>query len=51
MRKQLTAHELVELHRTLPSVDYEQMCAEADEFFGDPDQLVDERPAGRSQRG
>lgn len=33
-RRRLSAEELVERHRKLPRVDYAQMRAEADEYFG-----------------
>lgn len=40
-KRRLTARELVEKHSMLPEVNYPQMRGEADEFFGDQDQLSD----------
>jgi antitoxin (DNA-binding transcriptional repressor) of toxin-antitoxin stability system len=47
-RRKPTAEELVERHRGLPRVDYQQMRDEADEIFGEDDLLDDpwERPRG-----
>jgi len=47
-RRRATAEELVARARTLPPVDHAQMRREADEFFGDDDQIDDpwERPRG-----
>ncbi|RDI66137.1 type II toxin-antitoxin system Phd/YefM family antitoxin [Nocardia pseudobrasiliensis] len=48
-KRRHTAEELVQRHRRLPRVDYAQMRAEADEFFGTEDRLGDDDPwAGRS---
>jgi prevent-host-death family protein len=38
-RRRLTAEELVERHRKLPTVDYGRMRQEADEFFGTEDRV------------
>ena len=34
-RRRLTTAELVERHKRLPKIDYAEMRAEADEFFGE----------------
>ncbi|AXB41235.1 type II toxin-antitoxin system Phd/YefM family antitoxin [Amycolatopsis albispora] len=49
-RRHLTAEELVERHRKLPSVDAAQLRAEADEFFGDDDRVGTDDP-WRRKRG
>lgn len=41
-RRRVTARELVERHRRLMRVDYAQMRAEADEFFGGEDRVGDD---------
>lgn len=46
-RRKLTSAELVERHRRLPKVDYAEMRAEAEEFFGD-DRLGDDDPWERT---
>lgn len=38
-RRRLSARELVERHRRLLRADYDQMRAEADEFFGGQDRI------------
>lgn len=38
-RRRLTAEELVARHRRLPTVDYDRMRREADEFFGTEDRV------------
>jgi prevent-host-death family protein len=38
-RRRLTAEELVERHRKLPTVDYVRMRQEVDEFFGGEDRV------------
>jgi len=40
----MTIEMLVERHRQLPRVDYEQMRREADEFFGTEDRIGDDDP-------
>lgn len=45
-RRRLTAEELVDQHRKLPRMDYAQMRAEADEYFGGEDRVGDEDPLG-----
>jgi prevent-host-death family protein len=54
-RRRLSADELVAKHRKLPRVDYAQMRAEADEFFGSEERLDDdpwsESVAERHQKG
>lgn len=47
-KRPLTAEELVAKHRRLPRVDYAQMRAEADEFFGE-DRVGDDDPWTRSR--
>jgi prevent-host-death family protein len=49
-RRRLSARELIERHRRLIAVDYEQMRAEADEFFGGEDRIGDDE-VERRQRG
>jgi len=49
-RRRLSARELIERHRRLIAVDYEQMRAEADEFFGGEDRIGDDE-VERHQRG
>lgn len=44
-KRRLTAEELVQRHRRLPTVDYAQMRREADDFFGTEDR-VDDDPRG-----
>ncbi|HEY1094231.1 MAG TPA: type II toxin-antitoxin system prevent-host-death family antitoxin [Glycomyces sp.] len=34
-RRRLTTAELIERHKRLPKIDYAEMRAEADEFFGE----------------
>jgi len=46
-RRRLRAEELVERHRKLPRVDYAQMRAEADEYFGGKDRVGDVDPLER----
>ncbi|MFG3341753.1 type II toxin-antitoxin system Phd/YefM family antitoxin [Glycomyces sp. NPDC048151] len=46
-RHKLTSAELIERHRRLPSIDYAEMRAEADEFFGE-DRLGDDDPWERA---
>ena len=46
-RRRLRAEELVERHRKLPRVDYAQMRAEADEYFGGEDRVGDVDPLER----
>ncbi|MCY9782858.1 type II toxin-antitoxin system Phd/YefM family antitoxin [Nocardiopsis sp. EMB25] len=38
----LSARELVERHRRLPTVDHAEMRAEADEFFGGEDRISED---------
>lgn len=47
-RRRASAEELVARHRMLPRVDYAQMRAEADEFFG-ADELIDDDPWERKR--
>lgn len=49
-RRRLSARELVERHRRLIPVDYAEMRAEADEFFGGADRIGDDE-VERHQRG
>jgi prevent-host-death family protein len=48
-RRRLTAEELIAKHRGLPRVDYAQMRAEADEFFGTEDRVDDQDPWERDR--
>ncbi|WP_336207869.1 type II toxin-antitoxin system Phd/YefM family antitoxin [Nonomuraea sp. LPB2021202275-12-8] len=41
-KRRLSAQELVERHRRLPQVDYDEMRREADEFFGTEDRIDDD---------
>jgi prevent-host-death family protein len=43
-RRRLTAAELVARHRLLPTVTYDQLRREADEFFGTQDRVDDQDP-------
>lgn len=46
-RRKLTSAELIERHRRLPQIDYAEMRAEADAFFGE-DRLGDDDPWERA---
>lgn len=48
-RRRFTSEELIERHRKLPRVDYEQMRREADEDFGTEDRVGDDDPWERSR--
>ncbi|QQQ76802.1 PhdYeFM domain-containing protein [Saccharothrix sp. 6-C] len=43
----LTTDEVIELVKDLPEIDYAQMRAEADEFFGNEDRIGDDDPSER----
>jgi len=47
-KRKYTAEELVERHRRLPRVDYEEMRREADEYFGE-DRVGDDDPWERNR--
>jgi len=47
-RQRVSADELIERHKKLPRVDYEQMRREADEFFGE-ERVGDYDPWERSR--
>jgi len=48
-RRRPTTDELIEKYRTLPGVDYAEMRAESDEFFGNEGRLDDEDPWERGR--
>lgn len=48
-RQPLNTDEVIAMVKDLPPVDYAQMRAEADEFFGNEDRLRDDDPWDRSR--